>query len=51
MSYLAYQLAIARNDELRRQAAAARRAGEAAHDRGKRRGGHGRVPSSRQAYA
>jgi hypothetical protein len=55
MSHLAYQLSIARIDELRRQAAAARRAGQAANDHGKRRRaprrGHRRVSASRQAYA
>jgi hypothetical protein len=55
MSYLDYQLAIARIDELRRQAAGASRAGEAPHDRGKRRRaprrGHRRLPTNRQAYA
>jgi hypothetical protein len=55
MRDLAYQLAIARIDTLRRQAAARRRAGEAARDRGKRRRagrrGHGRVRARRQAYA
>jgi hypothetical protein len=55
MTYLAYQLAIARIDELRRQAAAARRPGEVTHDPTKRRRaprrGHRRVATSRQAYA